>query len=113
MPNKNKIEEMVDVLMDNLQEILCHTIDEPAGPRCGYGITEQGQHEMKFAIIQFARQVLGEYPELVSSAITLVEKWRNLQKQTEQDLREARLRLSELHQKIVRTEDSKRRWDQS
>lgn len=40
-------------LLDDLQEIMCTNIEEPAGPRCGYGISESGQEEMTSIINNF------------------------------------------------------------
>lgn len=34
-------------IIDEIQEIICQEIDEPAGSGCGYGLTEEGQINLK------------------------------------------------------------------
>ena len=43
---EDEIDHYTNDLLDNLEEILCYNIEEPAGRGCGYGITSQGQKEM-------------------------------------------------------------------
>lgn len=60
MPDQDRIQKLIEEHIDDLQEIICTNIDEPAGHRYGYGMTEEGQNQMALAISSFVSKILSE-----------------------------------------------------
>ncbi len=44
---------MLELIIDQVLEIMCENVDEPAGRGCGYGITEEGQEEIAHVMKEF------------------------------------------------------------
>jgi len=52
---ENEKAEITDELIEELCEVICCEIDQPAGSGCGYGITTDGLKEMHKLLMRYVK----------------------------------------------------------